>query len=393
MEHRVTEMFWTSVVPRGGVGLLRCWSLAVSPGSLTAVRCPLLTLRSFSSSAPVFSTHEEVRPSPLRQWTLAVSPFTTVRAHVDCNISIRPLDPHAYPEADQAFITVHGADSEQVCLDHLHIHYDEQKKELLISAEKMSSDVSVEMDAPIKSNLFITAGGKGSVQVKKMDCDICKVQTQKGNCLLHSIKGHQVEVQSHGGHITGVGTIHGNVDIRAKGDSVVNVKKLQGTTMNVSTESGPLKVKAIYAESSCVSSCSGRIELGLVHGSATVKNVSGDTVIDGSNGFLKVSSSSGVIDVYVGDGGAAELQSQEGALSVRVPSSLRAGVELRGASVDISPEVALHGVENDTADGYTTLTGFINGEPPVEQWVKARADRGSVTLRTQSWFDSLKLGS
>lgn len=33
---------------------------------------------------------------------------------------------------------------------------------------------------------------------------------------------------------------------------------------------------------------------------------------DGSNSFLKVSSHSGGIDVYVGDGGSAELHSQEG---------------------------------------------------------------------------------
>lgn len=51
----------------------------------------------------------------------------------------------------------------------------------------------------------------------------------------------------------------------------VDVKKLQGTTMNVSTEGGSLKVKAIYAESSCVSSSSGRIELGHVHGEQSIK--------------------------------------------------------------------------------------------------------------------------
>ncbi|KAM4573034.1 protein FAM185A [Odontesthes bonariensis] len=387
-------MFWISAGQRGSVGLLRCWSLTVSPRGLTTCKYPQLYLRSFFSSAPVSSAHEEVKPSPLRQWALAVSPFTSVRAQLGCNISIRPLDPHVYPEANRAFITVHGADTEQeVCLDHLHVHYDEQSKDLLISAEKVNSDVSIEVDAPIKTNLFIAARGKGSVQVKKMECDICKVQTEEGNCLLHSVKGHQVEVHSNGGHVTGMGTIHGNVDISTKGDSEVNVKKLQGTRMNVSTERGLLKVKAIYAESSCVSSCSGRVELGHVHGNTTVKNVSGDTVIDGSNSFLKVSSNSGSIDVYVGDGGAAELHSQEGLVSVRVPSSLRAGMELCGASVDISSEVVLHEVERNTSDGFTTLTGFMNGESPVEQSVKARADRGSVRLRTQSWFDSLKLGS
>ena len=36
--------------------------------------------------------------------------------------------------------------------------------------------------------------------------------------------------------------------------------------MNVSTERGQLKVKAIYAESSKVSSSSGEIQLGHIHG-------------------------------------------------------------------------------------------------------------------------------
>ncbi|KAK9516826.1 hypothetical protein VZT92_024736 [Zoarces viviparus] len=387
-------MFWSSAGRPRCVGLLRCWSLTVGPRTPTTPRCPQDTSRSFSISAPAKSpTHEEVNP-PLKQWALAVSPFSTVRAQLGCSISVRPLDLHTYPEADRAFITVHGTDTEQeVGLDHLHVHYDHQSKELLISAEQVKSSVSIDLTAPIKSNLFITTQGEGHVQVKNMECDICKVQTEKGNCLLHSVKAHQVEVQSHGGHVTGVGTIHGNVDISTCGDSGVDVKKLQGTKINISTERGPLRVKAVYAESSCVSSCSGRVELGNVHGTATVKNVSGDTVIDGSNSFLKVSSHSGGIDVYVGDGGSAELHSREGAVCVRVPSSLKAAMELCGTLVDISPEVVLHGVVNNTAEGQTTVTGYINGKPPVDHWVKAEADRNSVRLKTQSWFESLKLGS
>ncbi|XP_015259659.1 PREDICTED: protein FAM185A [Cyprinodon variegatus] len=387
-------MFWTSVAQRGSTGLLlRCLSSKSSSTALAAPRCPMLISRYFSSSDPAKTpTHEGEEGSSLRQWALTVSPFTTVRARLGCNICIRPLDVHSYPEADQALISVHGG-GQRDCMEQLHVHYDEQSQELRISAEKVNSNVTIEMDAPIKSNLFITTQGGGSVQVKKMECDICKVQTEKGSCLLHSVKGHQVEVQSQGGHVTGVGTIHGNVDIQAKGDGVVDIKKLQGTRMNVSTERGALKVKAIYAESSCVSSRSGRVELGHVHGNTTVSNESGDTVVDGSNSSLKVSSISGSIDVYVGDSGTAELHSQDGAVSVRVPPSLRAGVNLCGASVDISSEVLLHEEERNASDGQITLTGYMNGEPPVDQWVKARAERGSIKLTTQSWFESLKLGS
>lgn len=40
--------------------------------------------------------------------------------------------------------------------------------------------------------------------------------------------------------------------------------------MNMSTEHGPLNVKAIYAESSAVDSSSGKIHIGHIHGEKCV---------------------------------------------------------------------------------------------------------------------------
>uniref|UniRef100_A0AAQ4RS55 Family with sequence similarity 185 member A n=1 Tax=Gasterosteus aculeatus aculeatus TaxID=481459 RepID=A0AAQ4RS55_GASAC len=332
------------------------------PSSL-AVFSPshLLTFFSFKYMSP---THEGVKP-PVKRWALAASAFGTVRAQLGCSISVRPLDLH------------------EVGLDHLRVHYDDQSKELLISAEGVKSSVSISLTAPIKSNLFITTQGKGHVQVENMECDICTVQTEQGSCFLHCQgggNGHRVEVQSHGGHVTGVGTIHGNVDISTRGDGAVNVKKLQGNKMNISTERGPLKVKAIYAESSCISSCSGRIELGNVHGEQTAAsmlfNMSGDTV----------SSHSGAIDVHVGDGGSAQLHSQEGkpaCFSVFIAHSsvmCRSGVRARPLLVE-------------SRDAAVWNVGYINGKPQADQCVRVRADRNSVRLKTQSWFESLKLVS
>lgn len=37
-------------------------------------------------------------------------------------------------------------------------------------------------------------------------------------------------------------------------------------------------------------------------------------------------------------------------------------------------------------------SGYLNGESAVDRRVRARADRGTVTLKTQSWFETLKLG-
>lgn len=384
-------MLWYSSNLRVCLRLVSWKSLSGSQKTLPNITS-LLSPRTLSTS-PCASTPKEVN-KPLKQWTLVVNPYSKVRVQLTCNFSIRPLDPHAFPESNRAFITVHGTSADQgIKLDNVHVHYDDQSRELLILSEKVNSNMSVELTAPVKSDLYITAQGEGNVRIQKMECDVCKVQTEKGSCLLHSVKAHQVQVRTEGGAVTGGGTIHGNVDISASGDGAVDVKKIQGTVMKVSTERGPMKIKAIYAESITLASSSGCIQLGHVHGDATLKTDAGDVIVDGSNGHLQVASLRGDIDAYVGESGSAELTSQEGSVCVRVPSSMQAGLRLRGNAVEVSPELTLEDVERLSEHGQAYVTGHINGQVQEGRWIEAQAVRGTVRVKTQSWFESLKLGS
>ena len=41
----------------------------------------------------------------------------------------------------------------------------------------------------VSTDLYITTQGKGNVHVQKMECaDVCKLQTEEGNCVLNSVK-------------------------------------------------------------------------------------------------------------------------------------------------------------------------------------------------------------
>lgn len=132
----------------GCVGLLR--SLSFNSGNLTKPKCPLRTPRFFSVSAPQSCP---INDEPVRQWALEVNPFSTVRAQLGCSISVRPLDPHTFPDADRAFVAVHGAETgQELGLEHFIVRYDGQSKELLISAPEVNSSVSIDVAAPIKSS-------------------------------------------------------------------------------------------------------------------------------------------------------------------------------------------------------------------------------------------------
>lgn len=141
-------MLWTSMKRPGCIGLLRF--LSFNSSKLTKPKCPLRTPRLFSVSA---SPNCPINDAPVRQWALEVNPFSTVRAQLGCSISVHPLDPHTFPGADRAFVTVHGAETEQqLGPEHFMVSYDEQSKELLISAQEVSSSVSIDLAAPIKSS-------------------------------------------------------------------------------------------------------------------------------------------------------------------------------------------------------------------------------------------------
>ncbi|XP_062856137.1 protein FAM185A [Trichomycterus rosablanca] len=327
---------------------------------------------------------------PLKQWSLTVSPFIKISCHLHCNVSIRPLDPHAFPGSDRALISLHGHGGGK--LDGFQVHYDDQRKELKVEADQDITDLSVELATPIKSDLHVVTKGKGSVKIQNMESDVCQIQTEKGDCVLQSVKSHIVKVHSSGGSITGVGTIHGEVDIVTAGDSSIDIKKIQGTSMNVCTEHGPLKVKAVYAESSVLDSSSGKIHVGHAHGETLVRSNTGDIVIDSSSGALTAFTNAGSINAYVSQTGRAELHTQQGAIHVRIPSTLKAWVQLCGTTVDSSSDVTQE-TEQQSAEGKTVLTGRLNGGTQEDCWIRATADRGAVSLNIQSWIETLKLKS
>ncbi|XP_056596471.1 protein FAM185A [Triplophysa dalaica] len=359
----------------------------------SAQRCSRHFKRALTSPAFRLFSYSPSVNTPVKQWDLSVNPFTKIKCHLGCNISIKPLDPHVFPEADRAFIDVR-ATNRDLDLDTFHVHYDPRSNELqIVSHDENNSDVSVELTAPIKCDLHIKTKNKGNVKIQRMESDLCHLHTEKGHCILQAVKGHEILVHSTGGNVTGLNTIHGNVEIRAAGDSNVDIMKIQGTTMNLSTVHGMLKVKAIYAESTTVSTSSGNVQIGHIHGEADIQSETGNVVIDSSSGSLKVLTAAGNIDAYVGHDGTAELHAYQGTVSVRVPSTIKTGVQLCGTSVDISSEIACQETEHTSSDGKAAVTAHMNGDMYEERWIKATADKGPVSLKSQSWFETLRLGA
>nr|XP_036868661.1 protein FAM185A isoform X2 [Manis javanica] len=243
----------------------------------------------------------------------------------------------------------------------------------------------------VRGDLNIKSSGSGCVKIQNIECDNCKIETEQGTSILQSVKSQKLHVQTKGGKVFCLGTVYGNTDIYASDKSTVTVDKLQGSFINISTDDGSLKAKYLYTESSFLSSAAGDITLGSVHGDITLQSKMGNITVDSSSGCLKASTHQGAIDVYVSQLGKVELKSHKGSILVKVASSLQAYLQLSGKKVDMNSEVCVQEMAEAHKDDGVIITGLMNQASKHEKWIKADAPNGTVSFRSQSWFQSLKL--
>uniref|UniRef100_A0A8B9PM28 Family with sequence similarity 185 member A n=2 Tax=Apteryx TaxID=8821 RepID=A0A8B9PM28_APTOW len=323
---------------------------------------------------------------------MAVRPRGRLAVRLPCQVSVRPLDPQRYPGADRLLVTVSGVDrSPRRGLDRVQVRYDEALEQAAIVSDGVDSKAAVDVRAPLKFDLDIKTSGTGCVKIQKIECDNCKIETEKGTSVLQSIKSHKISIRTNGGKVIGLGTLYGNTDIHATEKGSVSIEKLQGTSINISTEDGLLKTKYLYAESSSLSSVAGDILLGSVHGNTTLQTKTGSITVDSSDGSLKASTQHGAIDVFVSQLRKVDLKSQKGSITVKVPASLKAYLQLSGRKVDVSSEIRLEETQSASKDDHVTISGHMNQRNEKDKWIKADAQNGKVSLKSQSWIQSVKL--
>ncbi|KAM9078317.1 protein FAM185A isoform 2-T3 [Megaptera novaeangliae] len=337
------------------VCLLRVWAREVA-GRCACGACQA-RLYGSGGSQPDVSRSGPARRT-LKEWALLVSPFGRLRTRLPCSVAVRPLDPLTYPDGDRVLVAVSGVEGGAVAS--LQVRYDEAQKEVAIVSDVIDPQASVEVNAPLKFDLNIKSSGSGCVKVQNIECDNCRIETEQGTSILQSVK-------------------------------TVTVDKLQGSSVNVSTEDGLLKAKCLYTESSFLSSAAGDITLGSVHGNITLQSKMGNITVDSSSGCLSASTYQGAIDVYVSQLGRVELKSHKGSVLVKVASSLQAYLQLSGKEIDVNSEVHVEEMDEAHKDDGIVITGLLNQANKHEKWIKAVAPKGTVSFRSQSWFQSLKL--
>ncbi|XP_066285668.1 protein FAM185A-like [Branchiostoma lanceolatum] len=321
--------------------------------------------------------------------TYDVQPFAAyqLKVRLPLSVHVSPLDPLDHPNADKFVVDVESDEEEGHGVDVV-VNNDEKTVEVERSAE-VRGKPTCHIMTPI--NYDVQVSGAAEARVQNMECPTCIVKTQEGDCHLKSIKGMSTQVETGGGSVYGHGTILGNVDVSTNSEGSVKLGKLQGQTMSVAAQDGTIDIKDIYAELSTITSDSGNITVGSMHGTGAVETTEGNITIDTVDGDLSAITQKGSVTLYVSRHQLVDVTSEEGDICISVPHELATRLELTGKQLEIDPELRVENIQDSWDEDLQckTLKGLLNSGNSAE--LRAVAKAGKVSIKAQSWLDSLKL--
>ncbi len=124
---------------------------------------------------------------------------------------------------------------------------------------------------PANYSVDINVRDNANAEVRDLEGGPFEITTDQGTCCMKNLKGSRLEVMTNGGSIECDSQLlfeYGNLDTKKKGK--IAVKKLQGKEFCVGTEHGDIDVGATYVLKAGLTSDSGHVKLGDIHGEYTV---------------------------------------------------------------------------------------------------------------------------
>ncbi|XP_019796094.1 protein FAM185A isoform X5 [Tursiops truncatus] len=173
-----------------------------------------------------------------------------------------------------------------------------------------------------------------------------------------------------------------DLNIKSSGSGCVKVQNIECDNCKIETEQGTSILQSVKSQ---------KLHIQTKGGNITLQSKMGNITVDSSSGCLSASTYQGAIDVYVSQLGTVELKSHKGSVLVKVASSLQAYLQLSGKEIDVNSEVHVEEMDEAHKDDGVIITGLLNQASKHEKWIKADAPKGTVSFRSQSWFQSLKL--
>jgi len=314
------------------------------------------------------------------------------------NVAVQPVGTMDYPHLDRAFVKVYGTSKAQkgVCK----MDYKQEGHKLSLSGiideahelAEASTLITGEIEVPIVHNVNVNVGGKSTIQCRDMvESNYTHLTSDEGDIEVHKLKTANLIVQSEEGDVLCNGAIQGSVSILTGNGNVVNNKRFVGPTLDITTDSGDIRVASCYSDQSKFSTNTGNLYLRNVHNESYVAVYEqGNVTMLGLDGSTNVFVKLGDVDMQISKiNHESRIHVEDGDISLKISDTFPLKISVNANEIVLDTKFSEYGTLSRTQDdNYQHYYGGIETEKfsPI---IEVIAENGRVVIETQDWAASL----
>jgi len=310
------------------------------------------------------------------------------------NVCVKPINSAEDMQMEKAIVKVYG--STEADKQNINLEIKQEGHKLSVNASKLDaetlSDLNCVIEVPLVHNVNVINTGDAKVNCQDMmESSYCHLTSDDGEVRVRRVKTANLIVQTETGDVICNGAIQGSISIVTGDGHVVNDKRFLGPALDVTTDTGNIRVASSYSEQSKFSTNTGSLFLRNIHnesyvavyekGNATMMGVDGTT-----NVFLK----NGHLDIQVSKiKHESRLHVESGDITLKISDNHPLKVCVTAPEIIMDAKFSKYGSINlEKEDNYQHYFGTIQPEK-FSPTIQVLAENGRVTIESQDWAASL----
>lgn len=322
----------------------------------------------------------------------------TLSVRSPSNVKVMSLGHHEHPNMDRCIVKVLApATSSPQCDTTVNQDGDTLKVVTKAESPEKIKDVATVIKLPMTHNIDVDTSESTYACIEAenfIESDFCNLTSKSGTITAAGIKSDKISLASVSGDIECSGLLQGDISIKTEDGNVISNRRFTGPALNVTTDSGDIRVASSYADESKFSSNTGSMNLRNLHNESFIAVYEqGDVNAHGIDGSANIFVKKGDVDVHISRLLAeSRIHVEEGDIRVRVNDSHP--IKINIDANDVIPDAkfqAIGMVEASDRNGPGKHFSCSIQPDKFSPSLIVVAEDGNVILESQDWAASLGL--
>jgi len=328
----------------------------------------------------------------------------SVKVTSPIDVTVKPAGNYENPNLDRAVVKLYSKKGHSALVKSSDLEGRTQ-----ISAEQNGSTLQIKgqagiqsihdalvVEVPVVHGVYVEAEKEATVEVSDfIESEYCTISSDMGAVSANRIKTDAMTVGTNGGDIVCTGHMQGTIKLNSVSGNVISEQRFIGPSLDISTDTGDIRIASSYSEQSKFVTNRGKINLRNIHNESYIACYeNGDVKIKGIDGSTNIFVKKGDLEIHVSQiKHESRILVEEGDVILKMIDTHPVKLSIDANQIILDTKFSKHGKLEQRQDESSKGMHYSASIHPnvFSPALTVIAENGNVILESQDWAASLGL--